>query len=803
MAFTDEEAAFLLKQGLTPEQVLEAEKLDADKGAMKGYVDELGLDTAARSVMDVAGGIKDAGVKFLTPPPGVDIGSPINAARTIGETLFGGVKTPLEAVDRVGGTAASMIPGVGRTGYGMLKDYALEGMQIPGAPEGVAYEPKSRQEYGGQLARNNIDDLVGLGIGAGVAGAVSGVGRLKGNWQARSAARTAAINDPASQAAVRLARAQGLMDSPTARDSIAAGRLTDPIVTEGADIAVNKVKGYGPKTSLQGVVTDDLLADSLGAPGNNSGTTSVAARQLSEAGPSVFNTGIYHTDTKAQFDPFTGKFEGFDGNFSVAPKARPAELADVIDKAEVASAQIAAARQQTVTALDKAQQLWNQNPPGGAQRIAGLTFEKDVKPLIGELETLIDKRAKHPASQSMAEGMQKAITDMRTAMLRLKTSTEAHLKAGEIGVSDALAIIEDSNAVRRSIGQFDRRAQANGLTGNHNDFAGRAAELYGLGEVQAALQSALEAKAIEITKAAPALMTQAPEVSSFLSQVGEKSLATMNEKYGAFQTLAEAGTERLGVIARQKLQANSNSLVGTEQTRNNLLENPRGNAFSVVANKIDDKLGVSRKFSPVRTDNEQLRQRKALRMPDEAITQVLDGLLLRERPVPILSRDFEKVRMSADSMAELNNRAVKMGLLASGVFFTLSEPMQKEVHKQVALMAPQAMETVPGGFNVVSQEFMDANEKEAHIKDVQDLSLEHQARIVPASWQNKFVPRPDRASMPGVKTMRPIPNLQQLNADMAPALDTPVPNQDSSYDGGTMGMLEELTRARDTNARSR
>lgn len=800
MAFTDEEAAYLLKQGLTPEQVLEAEKLDADKGAMKGFVGELGLGNAGDSALSALGGIKDLGAEFFNPPPGVEMGSPINAARTIGETLFKGVRGPLEAVDRVGGTAAAMIPG-GRTGYNLLKDYALQGQQIPGAPEGVGFEPQSRQAYGAMLGKEAMDNLVGLGLGATVAGGITGVGALKGNWQAKSAARTAAMADPASQAAVRLARAQGLLDSEAARSALERGDTTAPIVTNGAQIAVDKNK---PRTSLQGVVTDDLLAKSLGAPGNQAAASSVSARQLSEAGPSVFDTGIYHTDTKAPFDPYQGKFEGFDGNTSSVPKARPAELADVIDKAEVASAQILAARKDTVTKLDQAQQLWNQNPPGGAERIAGITFESDVKPLIGDLETVIENRAKHPASQSMAEGMQKAITDMRTAMTRLRANTGATLgQSAEIGVSDALALIEDMNAVRRSIGEFDRRAQVNGLTGNHNDFAGRAAELYGLGEVQKALQSALEAKAIEITKAAPALMTQAPDVVSFLSQIGDKSLATMNEKYGSFQTLVEAGTERMGVISRQGQQANSNSLVGTEQTRNNLIADPKGGIAKAIWNPIDEKFGISRKLNPVRADTEQLRQQKAMRMPDEAITQVLDGLLLREKPVPILSRDFEKVRMSADSMAELNNRAVQMGLLANGVFHTLSEPMQKEVHKQVALMAPQAMETVPGGFNVISQEFMDANEKEAHIKDVQDLSLEHQARIVPASWQNKFVPRPDRASIQGVKTMRPIPNLQQLNADMAPALNAPTPNKDSSYDGGITDMLMELTRAKETHDRSR
>lgn len=183
----------------------------------------------------------------------------------------------------------------------------------------------------------------------------------------------------------------------------------------------------------------------------------------------------------------------------------------------------------------------------------------------------------------------------------------------------------------------------------------------------------------------------------------------------------------------------------------------------------------------------------------EAFKQTLDPSMLAgsqalarlgfesdELTPPVISRSWDVVTKDPGQLIELQRQATFLGIIPPNTLGTLSEPLQKEIHKQVAARNPGVMEAIPGNFNVINGKFQSPIEQHYVMQEGLNKPLSEQAKIIGAAHQNKYVPL---NSPPAPQARTPIPSsisLSRMNRDLSSVVD------DSSFDGGASDMLEQL-----------
>jgi hypothetical protein len=138
-------------------------------------------------------------------------------------------------------------------------------------------------------------------------------------------------------------------------------------------------------------------------------------------------------------------------------------------------------------------------------------------------------------------------------------------------------------------------------------------------------------------------------------------------------------------------------------------------------------------------------------------------------------------------------------------WFDLPEDIQRQIFTQIAQVAPQGFEQVPGNYNVIDGKFLNPMEQHSYIENNADRPAAERALSVGPALTGKFSP-PDSNS-PGYKpgssisragalpTPRP-PSIDTLNT----AIDVPSPVSDHSYDGEADSMIAQLQKATNLHA---
>lgn len=753
---------------LTPEELAELKQL-------QGMVAQLPDDNTQASPPGQPGFFESAWDNFHPVDAAKDLGAqafdiasrgPLGGAVELGRQMVSGVDSLQSGLQRTADIAGSIIPGT-RTLGTAIADLATDDIKTPG-------------EYGKMFG----EDMSIVPAMAATAGLIKGGGGAIANRRGITAAKAEAMAAPESQAALRFAENRGLLDTSSAKSALETQTLTPEIqraasVAEGEAIALKQ----GNKDFLPGVA--------LGYPENNAARSFAASEAMGEAGPVMIRSGLYEGGER--INPFTGRFEG--------PPSAPLDNFALADKMELASTDILQARRAAVGSLDSAMQQINKSGSGfGPAKIGGIKFGADVAPVLDELRTVIDKRAMLNQTAPISAEMQGAINGVEQSFQRIKTQIYPEQGAtgwqltgtgemGEILPSQALDLIENMNAFRRSLGEFDELSRAKGLNSTHNDFMGRAAELYSLSKVQKALQTALEGKASEILRESKSLGGYYPW-SDFLAQMNDGTLASMNETFSAFQTAQEAArtfgnTTNRGMVTPEKGRLIT-EVKDTARDAAEFATNPRRGLLT---------RGAEFFLGKAEQPNMALQQAEQnLRRPKSAVSQVLDGLLLREKPVPILSRNWSNIKNNPSAMQELSNRAAVAGILPMGALQTLPEPQQQEVHKMVAEVFPDAMEQVPGGLNIINGEYRNPLEQEFMMQQAKELGAAERARIIGAAGINKYQPLVAQPPKPLAPPPALPATLERLNNSLQETF-VPPPTE-ASYDDSTLGMLEKLTKAK-------
>lgn len=689
----------------------------------------------------------------------IDVTNSRTAAGNVGTMALEGagamVFPPIEGAEGAGvlakGWNALMNAGEGATGMQVGRTIAEQ--------SGMAPKSTPLQTLG------NFALNTGLGLGG---EAISGIR----NASAASQAEKSALEDPTSQAAIRFAQNQGYLDTPTAKAALDKNEVTQEVSD-----AAQQAQKDAILTKTAGVDSgkDYLPGMALGYPENNSARSFAGSEEMAQAGPTIIQSGVLNGGKR--INPFTGKFEG--------PPSTPTDNYALANKMELASSDIIAARKQTVMTLDQAANDINSYAVNLGDRVEPITFQGDVAPLTGDLQDIIQKRSllrqTVPISDAMELAYRKVEDSFRSVYQGTSRLTNQAGDPVKVGTTEALSMIEDMNAFRKSLGEFDEVARANGLNSTHNDFAGRAAELYSLSKVQGALQQSLENKASEILSKVSGVKDPKPWMQS-LAQVTDSTLPTMNKTYGAFQTAKEAAmtygnTTMRGVVAPESKRFISQ---GQQQSTADLTMEAAQHPVRTAARQALNRMGLGPDpFNPALAG----AQRNSSR-PSAAISQMLDGLLLREKPVPIISRDWDKISQNPDMMNEVANRAYMLGIVPMGSFNQLPDPTKKLVHKTVVQAYPQGAEVLPGNMNAVNQEYLNPMDKDAVFRDNLDKSPSVRAHVFGRGFQNKI---PDSISAPPSPKL-PGPDLAQLNH----ALTFNSAATDFSYNGETKSLVDEL-----------
>lgn len=680
----------------------------------------------------------------------------------------------VKALENTRDIALSPIPG-GRALGAYLTDADI------GPFEGVNPDRPSA-EYGRMVG----EDLTALPWMAGAA-AYSGVK----NRQARRAAEIDAFDDPTSQAALRYAENRGLLNTPSAKTAIAQKRVT-PEVESAAATAQGEARGLYQDVPEAypgaGQARDYLPGNALGYPeSSSSGRPFAASEEMGKAGPVLIQSRVYTGGDR--INPFTGVFEG--------PSRPVKNSTELYYKMQQASVDILQARKATVSALDQAMQVINKQSPGDP-KIRGIVFDFDVAPLVDDLREVIQKRAMlsqtGPMSDSMLQAYRKieesfgAIQNSSQMMRYLQPGPAGSFAKGELLPSQALSMIENMNAFRRAVGEFDELGRAAGLNSTFSDYTGRAAELYSMSKVQAATQAALDTKAAEILGLAPTVRGF-HSWQDLLANVKGNSLGLMNDRYEAFQTAKEAAltynnTTRRGMVTPEPGRLITTAKEGQQIQATDIM-NPKLGAVRRFANKI---WGAD-------PPNPMLdAATKNLQRPEAAVTQVIDGLLLREKAAPILSRSWKDIKADPNSLTELGNRAVMFGLLPAGFFEQMSEPQQKQVHAMVIQAYPQGATSTPGGLNIINGEYADPTERDSVVREASSLPAHERARIIGPSFENKHVPFVGTEPQ-ATPTPMAMPDLSSLNNSLAlPDIEMDL-GVDYSYSGESSSMIDQMEEA--------
>lgn len=670
-------------------------------------------------------------------------GSPFTAPLAVGQAMYSGVNDWEGFKKRTNDMVLGAVPGA-RSAYNAAADYLsdkADDFLNPNNSNVDALKPAS--EYGGMLKQ----DLASLPLLGAFAGA-NKLGSMRSASTARNAAKAEALADPTSQAALRYANNAGIMDAST-QAAWEKGKLTPELQT-----AAQQAQEHALLTQTAGVDRgmDYLPGTALGYPENNSARSFAASEDMASAGKTMIDSGVYTGGER--INPFTGKFEG--------PAVAPLDNYALAQKLETASADIIQARQGTVNALDQAMNDINSLAKTPEQAVAPITFAEDVAPALGDLQAQINKRSTLVQTQPMSAGMAEAYGNVERSFRQIYQGLSG---IGERGVAtvrttEALGMIENMNAYRRALGEFDEASRAAGLNSTFSDFAGRGAELESLSKVQGALQKALESKAAEILQK-KGIVAEPKEWQAILAQVTPETLPGMNRNYGAFQTGKEAATTYGNTTMRGAVAPEGGRLIGATQQRagSDIAIDAAAHPIRETARAGMNALG----FGPrTPTPMSDLAARNLSR-PKAAISQVLDGLLLREKSIPILSRSWEQIQASPIAMKEVATRAYMYGILPEGVFETLSDPLKKEVAKQVIQLNPAGAEKTAGNYQVFDGEYQNPMEKDAVIREKSKASPEERMKWITSAWQNKIPEMPLGSQQPVTQEAK-LPDIDSLNS---------------------------------------
>jgi hypothetical protein len=298
------------------------------------------------------------------------------------------------------------------------------------------------------------------------------------------------------------------------------------------------------------------------------------------------------------------------------------------------------------------------------------------------------------------------------------------------------------NAVRRSLGEFDEMARAKGLNSTFSDFSGRGAELYSLGKLQDATQAVLESKSSEILSIAKGVSTPYAW-KPIADMISDTTLASMNKLYSSMQPAIEAAKTHINTTIGGLGSPQPNRLIAGQANEISAAENmARQGARQGLATTAINKM-----FPPKVPNTRGMQFDANLQRVTSPVTEVLDTMLLRDKPVPIISRNWESVKLDRGQMLEVGVRAAKLGLLPMGAFEAMSEPLKHKVFEMVvsafadenvSMALGGTVETAPEGLNLVDNKYQNPMEKDAIVSRYLDAPPEERFKYIGSSFQNKY-----------------------------------------------------------------
>ena len=689
---------------------------------------------------------------------------PIDSASKIYHSL---VDNPGEAVGDIATGLTGMVPGL-NTGLQATAD-SIYGI------------PRSGAEYGKMLNQDVVGGSAGLALGAGIGKIAESAGMAGSSSLARNAAREAAFADPATQAGVRTAQSLRLLDTEAAQKALANGQLDHPEITNGVSQAqqvmqqvARPLDPYAPDAPTR----DYLGAIATGAPEGTAVKAQAHANAAAEAFPTVSNSGVLTSE--GRIDPYTA-------TYPQSSNAAPLPDYVVANRLSQGSIDVLATRKTVVNTLDQAMNVINQQSPG-MPKVRGINFTSDMAPNLEELRAIIDKRKMLIETQPISDQMKASYNNVESSFNSIQnTSTmnrwqkigpDGSLENGELSPSQTLSMIENMNAFRMSLGEFDESARVSGLNGNFSDFNQRAAELYSLGEVQKSAQAALEAKTGEILSLSPNIKGYYP-FQEELSKIRPDTLAKMNQ----FVHHGLMMKERLDHYSNATMQAFTGEapkrMSTTLQQGQQDFQGPMTEAKQGMLNYIGQKTGLAK--PPI--NMAQARMQRALERQNAVSSQMIDGLLIRDKRIPILSRDWENIKIDPDSMNELAMRATAVGLTAPGQFESLPEPSQKQIHETLVGAFSAGFAAVPGNYSIANGMFLNPMEKDSYIRDALKGGAADRALKVGNAMSNKYVAPPASTPPPTAPQALPatIANLNESLGNVEASVASPSP-MDSPLD---------------------
>jgi hypothetical protein len=212
---------------------------------------------------------------------------------------------------------------------------------------------------------------------------------------------------------------------------------------------------------------------------------------------------------------------------------------------------------------------------------------------------------------------------------------------------------------------------------------------------------------------------------------------------------------------------------------------PAGETFKSGSNIIDTAIGVldkDAKNAKMQAGGTGLeREGNAIRQLQQLVEFRNDPSL---RPAP---RGWAQIKSSAQDLMNVGNIAIQLGLISSVEELSqMPDAMAKQVVGIVASQAPQAFAPTPDKVNVIDGEYQNPMEKDGIAKQALGLGAVERARILGASFENKYEPL-GLSTPPVQQKSAAMPDIGQLNSMLSePTPQMPVRPTDA------MSMVDRL-----------
>lgn len=153
----------------------------------------------------------------------------------------------------------------------------------------------------------------------------------------------------------------------------------------------------------------------------------------------------------------------------------------------------------------------------------------------------------------------------------------------------------------------------------------------------------------------------------------------------------------------------------------------------------------------------------------------------------VIPRNWDEVKQRPQISSAIAARA---GIPVSA-YNMLPESTQQDIHKMIVLQNPNSATTVPGNYNIVNNEFINPEEKDAITRQMLDKSPSERAKVIGfGTLQNKFIPVESGSS--SSVNLKPQIDMNQVNSSLSDVFNKP--QQDASYNQESSSKIDQLMK---------